>query len=125
MKNIKKINTSKAPKSIGPYSQAMVVNNILYTSGQIALNLDGELVGDDIKAQSEQVMKNLEEIMKKAGTHFENTIKTTCFLANMEDFAGFNEVYSKYFTTTPARSCIAVKELPRKALIEVEVIAVI
>lgn len=120
---MKQINSSNAPKAIGPYSQAMVFNNMLFTSGQIALNLAGEIVGDNITEQTEQVMKNLKAVLEQAGTSFENTIKTTCFLSDMSNFQQFNEVYSKYFTSNPARSCVAVKELPKNVLVEVEVIA--
>ncbi len=122
---MKKIHSDKAPKAIGPYSQAILVNGMLYTSGQIPLNLEGNIVGDNIKGQTEQVMKNLKAVLEEAGTNFENTIKTTCFLSDMSNFAGFNEVYSKYFTSNPARSCVAVKELPKQVLVEVEVIALV
>lgn len=120
----KKINTEKAPKAIGPYTQAMEAGNLLYTSGQIAIDpVTGSLVGDDIAGQTEQVMKNLGAVLEAAGLSYKDVFKTTCFLADMDDFAAFNEVYGKYFTGSPARSCIAVKELPKKALVEVEVIA--
>ncbi|WP_250278580.1 RidA family protein [[Clostridium] colinum] len=122
---MKKIHSDKAPKAIGPYSQAMLVNNILYTSGQIPLNLDGEVVGSNISEQTEQVMQNLKAVLEEAGTNFENAIKTTCFLSDMSNFAGFNEIYAKYFTSNPARSCVAVKELPKQVLVEVEVIALV
>ena len=122
---MKKIHSDKAPKAIGPYSQAILVNGMLYTSGQIPLNLEGNIVGDNIKGQTEQVMKNLKAVLEEAGTNFENTIKTTCFLSDMSNFVGFNEVYSKYFTSNPARSCVAVKELPKQVLVEVEVIALV
>ena len=121
---MKTISTKDAPAAIGPYSQAKVVNNTLYTSGQIPLDaVSGEIVGSDITAQSEQVMKNLAAVLKEAGTSFEEVFKTTCFLSDMSNFAAFNEVYAKYFTTNPARSCVAVKELPKGVLVEVEVIA--
>ena len=121
---MKKISTDKAPAAIGPYSQGVIVNNILYTSGQIALNpVTGEVVGTTITEQTEQVMKNLGALLEEAGTNYEKTIKTTCFLADMGDFAAFNEVYGKYFTEKPARSCVAVKQLPKNVLCEVEVIA--
>ena len=123
---MKKIITDKAPAAIGPYSQAVIANGILYTSGQIALNpTTGEIVGTTIEEQTTQVMKNLGAILNAAGVYYENTIKTTCFLANMEDFTTFNGIYEKYFTGKPARSCVAVKQLPKNVLCEVEVIAVV
>ena len=122
---MKKIHSDKAPKAIGPYSQAVLVNNMLYTSGQIPLNLEGNIEGNNITEQTEQVMQNLKAVLEEAGTNFENAIKTTCFLSDMSNFAGFNEVYSKYFTSNPARSCVAVKELPKQVLVEVEVIALV
>ena len=119
-----KIHTDKAPAAVGPYSQAIRINDIVFTSGQIPLDPStGTIVGNDITAQTEQVMKNLMEVIAAAGTKQENTIKTTCFLSNMDDFAAFNEVYAKYFTEKPARSCVAVKSLPKNVLCEVEVIA--
>ena len=121
---IDKISTDKAPKAIGPYSQAVLCGGMLYTSGQIALSPEsGELVGDSIAEQTEQIMKNLSAVLEAAGTSFENVVKTTCFLADFADFAVFNEVYGKYITSAPARSCVAVKSLPKGALAEVEVIA--
>ena len=121
---MRKITTSNAPAAIGPYSQAVLVGNMLYTSGQIALNpANGQLEGNDIKAQTEQIMKNLSGVLEAAGTSFENVVKTTCFLANISDFAEFNEVYGKYITSAPARSCVAVKDLPKGALCEIEAIA--
>lgn len=118
------INTQNAPAAIGPYSQAKEVGNLIFTSGQIPLDsITGEVVGTDISAQAEQSIKNVGEILKAAGTGYDKVIKTTCFLANMEDFAGFNEVYAKYFTEKPARSCVAVKTLPKGVLVEIEVIA--
>ncbi len=123
---LNKISTEKAPKAIGPYSQAIVAGNMLYTSGQIPLDpASGEMVGKDITEQAEQVMKNLSAVLKAAGSSFDNVVKTTCFLADMGDFAAFNAVYAKYITSAPARSCVAVKALPKGALVEVEVIAVI
>ena len=122
---MKKIHSDKAPNAIGPYSQATLVNNMLFTSGQIPLNLEGEIVGSNIAEQTEQVMQNLKAVLEENGTNFENAIKTTCFLSDMANFAGFNEVYSKYFTSNPARSCVAVKELPKQVLVEVEVIALV
>ena len=121
---MKKISTEKAPAAIGPYSQGVVVNNTLFSSGQIALDpATGEIVGSTIEEQAEQVMKNLGAILEVAGSSYEKTIKTVCFLADMGDFGAFNEVYGKYFTEKPARSCVAVKELPKNVLCEVEVIA--
>ena len=121
---MKTIQTSNAPAAIGPYSQAKVVNGCVFASGQIPLNpATGEVEGTTIEAQAEQVMKNVGAILKEAGVGFENVVKTTCFLAEMADFAAFNSVYEKYFTGKPARSCVAVKQLPKNALVEVEVIA--
>ena len=123
---MKKIHTEKAPAAIGPYSQAVVHNGVLYTSGQVPLDpVTGEIVCSDIQSQANQVLKNLEQILKEAGTDFSKVIKTTCFLADMKDFAAFNEVYASYITEKPARSCVAVKELPKQVLVEVEVIAAI
>lgn len=123
---MKKIHTEKAPAAIGPYSQAVVHNGVLYTSGQVPLDpVTGEIVGSDIQSQANQVLKNLEQILKEAGTDFSKVIKTTCFLADMKDFAAFNEVYASYITEKPARSCVAVKELPKQVLVEVEIIAAI
>ena len=121
---LKKVSTNKAPSAIGPYSQAIICGDMVYTSGQIALNPEtGNVEGEDITAQTEQVMKNLGEVLKEAGTSFENAVKTTCFLYDMNDFAKFNEIYGKYFVSKPARSCVAVKTLPKNVLVEVEVIA--
>ena len=121
---MKTIQTSNAPAAIGPYSQAKVVNGFVFASGQIPLNpATGEVEGTTIEAQAEQVMKNVGAILKVAGVDFENVVKTTCFLAEMADFAAFNGVYEKYFTGKPARSCVAVKQLPKNVLVEVEVIA--
>ena len=123
---MKRIHTEKAPAAIGPYSQAVVHNGVLYTSGQVPLDpVTGEIVGSDIQSQANQVLKNLEQILKEAGTDFSKVIKTTCFLADMKDFTPFNEVYASYITEKPARSCVAVKELPKQVLVEVEVIAAI
>ena len=123
---IKKIYTDKAPEAVGPYSQAIVCNGLVYTSGQIAINPETNTVeADDIKGQTEQIMKNLGEVLKSANSSFENAIKTVCFIADMDDFGAFNEVYAKYFTSKPARSCVAVKTLPKNVLAEVEVIAVV
>lgn len=118
------ISTDKAPAAIGPYSQGIVLDNIVFTSGQIAINpVNGEIIGTTIEEQTEQVMKNLQAILSEAGTDMTKVVKTTCFLADMGDFAAFNEIYGKYFTTKPARSCVAVKTLPKNVLCEVEVIA--
>ena len=123
---MKVVYTDKAPAAIGPYSQAMILNGVLFTSGQIPVDpATGELAGDTIQIQAEQVMKNLDAVLKEAGTSFENAVKTTCFLADMGDFAQFNEIYAKYFVNKPARSCVAVKTLPKNVLCEVEVIAAI
>ena len=121
---LKKISTTKAPAAIGPYSQAIIADKMLYTSGQIALDpATGEVTGSIIEEQAERVMKNLAAILEEAGADFPQVVKTTCFLADMGDFAAFNEVYGKYFTEKPARSCVAVKTLPKNVLCEVEVIA--
>ena len=120
----KKIATDKAPAAIGPYSQAMVVGGLVFTSGQIAINpASGNIEASDVVGQTEQVMKNLGEVLAAAGASFESAVKTTCFLADIADFAAFNEIYGKYFTEKPARSCVAAKALPKGALVEVEVIA--
>ena len=121
---MKKIATEKAPAAIGPYSQAVVVGNLVYTSGQIAIDpAVGDIVAQDVKGQTEQVMKNLGAVLEAAGSCYEKAIKTTCFLADIADFAAFNEIYGAYFTGKPARSCVAAKALPKGALVEVEVIA--
>lgn len=121
---MRKISTEKAPAAIGPYSQGIITGNLLFASGQIAINpATGEIEGDDIVAQTEQVMKNIGAILAEAGTDYSKVIKTTCFLADMGDFGTFNEIYGKYFTEKPARSCVAVKTLPKNVLCEVEVIA--
>ena len=116
--------TKMAPAAIGPYSQAIEVANLIFTSGQIPLNPEtGVLEGSDIKEQTHRVCKNLKAVLEASGTSLKKAVKTTCFLSNMDDFAKFNEVYAEYFTEKPARSCVAVKELPKGALVEVEVIA--
>ena len=118
------ISTTNAPAAVGPYSQAIKVGDTLYTSGQIALDpATGAMAADDIAGQAEQVMKNLAAVLAAAGYTFDEVVKTTCFLADMADFAAFNAVYAQYFTGHPARSCVAVKTLPKGALVEVEVIA--
>lgn len=119
-----KIYTKNAPDAIGPYSQAVVSNGIVFTSGQIAINpATGNVDAVTIKEQTEQVMKNLGAVLEASGSSYDKAIKTTCFLAEMSDFAAFNEIYGNYFSSKPARSCVAVKELPKGVLVEVEVIA--
>lgn len=121
-----KVSTSKAPAAIGPYSQGIIANGMLFASGQIPIIPEtGEIQEGDITAQAKQVMLNVGEILKEAGTTYENVVKTTCYLSDMEDFAAFNSVYEQYFTGKPARSCVAVKQLPKNVLCEVEVIAVL
>ena len=123
---MKIVATEKAPKALGPYSQGYVHNGVLYTAGQIAINPEvNDVEATTIEAQTEQVGKNLGEVLKEAGTSFDKVLKTTCFLADMSDFAAFNEVYGKYFTSKPARSCVAVKTLPKGVLCEVELIAAV
>lgn len=119
-----KVKTSKAPEAIGPYSQAVCVNNLVFTSGQIPLNPEtGLLEGKDIAEQTHRVCKNLEAVLNAAGSSLKNAIKTVCYLSDIADFTDFNGVYAQYFTEKPARSCVAVKDLPKGALVEVEVIA--
>lgn len=123
---MEKIYTKNAPEAVGPYSQAIVHGGLVYTSGQIAINpASGAVEASDIVGQTEQIMKNLGEVLRAAGASFDTAIKTTCFLADMNDFAVFNGVYEKYFTSKPARSCVAVKTLPKNVLAEVEVIAAV
>ena len=123
---MEKIYTKNAPDAIGPYSQAVKVGDMVFTSGQIAINpASGAVEATTIAEQTEQVCKNLGAVLEEAGTSFENVAKTTCFLADMADFAAFNEVYGKYFTGKPARSCVAAKQLPKNVLVEVEAIACI
>lgn len=120
------VTTDKAPKALGPYSQGYVYNGMFYSAGQIPINPANDTVeASDIKGQAEQVCKNLGAVLEAAGTSYEKVIKTTCFLADMADFAAFNEVYAKYFTSKPARSCVAVKTLPKNVLCEIELIAVV
>ncbi len=120
----RKIETNKAPAAIGPYSQAMMVGNLVFTSGQIPLNPEtGALEGENITEQTHRVCKNLDAVLNAAGSSLQSAVKTVCFLKDMSDFAAFNEVYAQYFTEKPARSCVAVKELPRGVLVEVEVVA--
>ncbi len=121
---IKKVYTSAAPEAIGPYSQAIICGNMLFTSGQIPINpASGDVDAEDINGQTTQVMKNIAAVLAEAGTSFDKVIKTTCFLSDMANFAAFNAIYAEYFTSKPARSCVAVKTLPKNVLVEVEVIA--
>lgn len=123
---LRKIATDKAPAAIGPYSQGIIANGFLFASGQIPINpATGGIEGENITEQAELVMKNIGEILKEAGTTYENVVKTTCFLADMADFGAFNAVYEKYFTGKPARSCVAVKQLPKDVFCEVEVIGIV
>lgn len=116
--------TKSAPDAIGPYSQAVVTGNLVFTSGQIAINpASGAVEATTIEGQTEQVCKNLYEVLKAAGSSIDKAVKTVCFLSDMDNFAAFNEVYGKYFTSKPARSCVAVKTLPKNVLVEVDVIA--
>ncbi len=122
---LKVISTEKAPKAIGPYSQAIAAGNTVYTSGQIPLDPQtGEVVGRNIAEQAERVMLNLKAVLEEAGASFDSIVKTTCFLADMADFAEFNSVYGRYITSAPARSCVAVKALPKGVLVEVEAVAI-
>ena len=124
MSSKKVIFTEKAPAAIGPYSQAISLGNILFASGQIPINPEtGNVEATDIEGQTEQVCKNIQAVLEAAGTSYENVIKTTCFLKDMADFAAFNAVYAKYFVSKPARSCVAVKALPKDVLVEIETIA--
>ena len=121
---MKVISTNNAPAAIGPYSQGIISGGLFFASGQIAINpATGEIEGEDIVSQTTQVMKNIKALLEAAGTDYTRVVKTSCFLANMEDFATFNEIYASYFTGKPARSCVAVKTLPKNVLCEVEVIA--
>ena len=116
--------TENAPQAIGPYSQAMVCGNLVFTSGQIPINpATGNVEATTIEEQSEQVCKNLKAVLEASGSSLEKAVKTTCFLQDMNDFAAFNAVYGKHFSSKPARSCVAVKQLPKNVLVEVEVIA--
>ena len=120
----RKIYTDKAPTAIGPYSQAIECGNLLFLSGMIPVDpATGDLVEADIKVQAARIMKNIDNLLKEAGYSVDDVVKTTCFLADISDFAAFNEVYGAYFTSKPARSCVAVKDLPKGAMVEVEVIA--
>jgi 2-iminobutanoate/2-iminopropanoate deaminase len=118
-----KIETIKAPGAIGPYSQGFEVNGMVYTSGQIPINPESGKIPEGISAQAEQSCENVGAILVAAGISFENVFKTTCFLTDMSDFAAFNEIYAKYFVSKPARSCVAVKQLPQGVLCEIEAIA--
>ena len=121
---MKSVHTNDAPEAIGPYSQAMILDKIIYTSGQIALDpASGELVSGGIENQTRRVIENLKAVLEEAGSDLESVIKTTCFLADINDFSDFNQVYAEYFTGKPARSCVAVKTLPKNALVEIEAIA--
>lgn len=121
---MKTIHTENAPAAIGPYSQAQVVGNLVFTSGQIAINpKSGNVVGEEIEAQTKQVCENIAALLTAAGSDITKVVKTTCFLRNMEDFAAFNAVYAEYFTGKPARSCVAVRELPKNVLVEIDTIA--
>lgn len=122
---MKKIETNKAPGAIGPYSQAYVVNGMVYTSGQIPVNPATGEIPDGIAAQARQSCENVKAIIEEAGSSMDKVVKTTCFLANMADFAAFNEIYGEYFTGKPARSCVAVKEIPKNVLCEIEAIALV
>lgn len=123
---LKYVVTKNAPAAIGPYSQGIILNGIAFFSGQVPLSPEtGEVVGTTIEEQTEQVMKNIKALLESQGASFTDVVKTTCFLADMGDFAAFNEVYAKYFTGKPARSCVAVKDLPKGVLCEVETIAAV
>ncbi len=123
---LKYVDTKNAPAAIGPYSQGIILNGIAFFSGQIPLSPEtGEVVGTTIEAQTEQVMQNVKALLESQGASFTDVVKTTCFLADMGDFAAFNEIYAKYFTGKPARSCVAVKDLPKGVLCEVETIAAV
>lgn len=121
---MKVIHTANAPEAIGPYSQGYEINGMIYTSGQIPVNPENGQVPEGIAAQAEQSCKNVEAILDEAGSSLDKVLKTTCFLANMGDFASFNEVYARYFVSKPARSCVAVKTLPKGVLCEIEAVAV-
>ncbi len=122
---MEKIHTSKAPEAIGPYSQAIKVGNMIFTSGQIALTPNGDFLDEDIKTQTKQVCENLKAVLNEAGADISNVVKTTIFLADINDFGAVNEIYGEYFSHKPARSTVAVKELPKSAKVEIECIAVI
>ncbi|MEH7440114.1 RidA family protein [Neobacillus drentensis] len=120
------VQTNQAPAAIGPYSQGIIVNNLFYSSGQIPLTAEGNLVTGDVKDQTHQVFKNLQAVLTEAGASFETVVKATVFIKNMDDFAAINEVYGEYFNThKPARSCVEVARLPKDVLVEIEVIALV
>jgi 2-iminobutanoate/2-iminopropanoate deaminase len=121
---MKVVSTNQAPAAIGPYSQAYEVNGFIFASGQIPVNPETGSFPEGIEAQAEQSCKNVKAILEAAGSGLDKVVKTTCFIADMADFAKFNEVYAKYFTSNPARSCVAVKEIPKGALCEIEVVAI-
>ena len=121
---MKTVSTNQAPAAIGPYSQAKIVGNLIFTSGQIPVNpASGNVEADDISGQTEQSCKNVKALLEAAGSSIDKVIKTVCFLADINDFASFNAVYAKYFTASPARSCVAVKDIPKGCLVEIEAIA--
>ncbi|RLP88146.1 RidA family protein [Geobacillus stearothermophilus] len=123
---MKKVETTNAPQAIGPYSQAIIVNNMVYSSGQIPLTPEGEMVKGDIQAQTHQVFQNLKAVLEAAGASLDTVVKTTVFFKSMDDFAAMNEVYSQYFPNhKPARSCVEVARLPKDALVEIEVVALV
>jgi len=122
---MQKIHTNNAPEAIGPYSQAVKVGNMIFTSGQIALTPDGKFLDEDVKTQTKQVCENLKAVLKEAGADIKDVVKTTIFLADINDFSAVNEVYGEYFSHKPARSTVAVKDLPKGAKVEIECIAVI
>ncbi len=122
---MEKIHTSKAPQAIGPYSQAIKIGNMIFTSGQIALTPSGEFLDEDIKTQTKQVCENLKSVLNAAGAEIKNVVKTTIFLADINDFSAVNEIYGEYFSHKPARSTVAVKELPKGAKVEIECVAVV
>lgn len=122
---MKVINTTDAPAAIGPYSQAIVANNVLYTSGQLPINPETGNIPEDIRGQAEQCCQNVSAILEESGSEFKKVIKTTCFLSDMSYFDAFNEVYRQYFTSNPARSCVAVRELPKGVKCEIEIIALV
>ncbi len=121
---MKVVNTSKAPEALGPYSHATVINGLVFTSGQIPLNLDGEIVSDDVKAQTKQVLENVKVVLDEVGSDIDSVIKATIFIADMNEFQNINEVYGEYFAKhQPARSCVEVARLPKDVKVEIEVIA--
>ncbi len=122
---MKKIDTKNAPGAIGPYSQGFIINNIIYTSGQIPVNPENGEIGETIEEQARQSCLNVKAIIEEGGSNLQNVFKTTCFLADMKDFVKFNNVYAEFFTSNPARSCVAVKELPKGVLCEIEAMAII